>query len=132
MPPMPTQEAQREYQRRWYNARRAQWIVDKSCVRCGSQDRLEVDHIDRASKVTNRVWSWSRERREDELAKCQVLCHDCHVVKTADDAMRARGHNRKRYYRDKCRCDVCTDAVRRYNERKNEMRRVIRAVTSAI
>jgi hypothetical protein len=45
---------------------------------------LELDHVDPALKVSHRVWSWARERREAELAKCQVLCHDCHVAKTAE------------------------------------------------
>jgi len=38
--------------------------------------------------VTHRVWSWARERREAELAKCVVRCVACHLVKT-----RLRGEN---------------------------------------
>jgi hypothetical protein len=127
MPPLATLEERREYQRQWIAKQRSDWLQDKNCARCSSTDRLEIDHIDPSTKVTNRIWSWSRERREAELVKCQVLCRDCHVVKTAEDAKRARGHNRKRYYRDRCRCNVCSEAVQRYNERKNEMRRAVRS-----
>lgn len=35
----------------------------------------------RTQKINHRVWSWAEARREAELAKCQILCHDCHVAK---------------------------------------------------
>ena len=40
----------REYQREWLAARRTEWLADKSCAVCGSDDRLEIDHIDPATK----------------------------------------------------------------------------------
>ena len=70
--------------------RRADWLADKSCAVCGSTDQLEIDHIDPATKDpklkgkagTGRLWSWSDQRRETELAKCQVLCDIHHKMKT--------------------------------------------------
>jgi hypothetical protein len=76
--PMATKELQREYQRKWMAARRAEWFSDKFCIDCGSKDKLEIDHRDRDLKITNAVWSWAKHRRDEELAKCDVRCSDCH------------------------------------------------------
>lgn len=54
---------------------------------------LNVDHgknyrwiiLIRQSKVDHRIWSWSLERREIELLKCQVLCAACHLDKSLQD-----------------------------------------------
>lgn len=63
-------------------ARRAAFFAGKACARCGGVHQLELDHVERASKVHHAIWSWSQERREAELAKCQVLCRACHREKT--------------------------------------------------
>lgn len=56
------------------------------CIGCGSQEQLEIDHIDPTTKlcdpaksfgaktITNRIWN--------EIDKCQLLCYDCHREKT--------------------------------------------------
>jgi 5-methylcytosine-specific restriction endonuclease McrA len=71
---------QREFQARWIRERREQWITEQGgvCSNCGGVDRLQVDHIDPMDKATHRIWSFSAERRARELAKCRVLCHECH------------------------------------------------------
>jgi 5-methylcytosine-specific restriction endonuclease McrA len=68
-------------------ARRSEFLKDKSCVRCGSQASLEVDHIDPLSKEVEirRLWDYRTARREVELAKCQVLCKPCHKAKSELD-----------------------------------------------
>lgn len=76
-------ERKREYQREWLANRRANFFADKACVRCGSAEQLELDHIDPEQKVSHRIWSWSQERRDAEIAKCQVLCAECHKAKSA-------------------------------------------------
>jgi 5-methylcytosine-specific restriction endonuclease McrA len=75
----------REYQRKWIAARRAEWFAGKACAMCGSKESLELDHIIPALKVDNHIWSWSKQRRDEELAKCQALCEECHKKKTAKD-----------------------------------------------
>lgn len=80
--PMATPEAQREYQRLWVARRRDAWFSDKSCVDCGGDEQLELDHVDPSVKVSHSIWSWSRARRDVELAKCVVRCRSCHQVKT--------------------------------------------------
>lgn len=120
--PYSSKEQQREYMRKWVAKRRADFFADKSCVKCGSTDRMELDHIDPEQKVEHRIWSWSNERRKDELAKCQVLCEECHKDKTAG---MVRGdfywvHGWRNTYRDRgCRCRACTVAntVRRRLQR---------------
>lgn len=80
----------REYQLAWVKRRRNEWIADHGpCAICGSWDQPEVDHIDRSTKVLTpaKIWSLSPEnpKRIAELAKCQVLCHDCHQEKTSTE-----------------------------------------------
>lgn len=83
--PYADKQVQREYQREWMRKRREEYFKDKVCEFCGSSDRLELDHKDRSTKVSHRIWSWSKERREAELAKCRPLCYDCHTRKSATE-----------------------------------------------
>ena len=76
-------EKHKIYRRLWMRRRRASFFSGKVCVRCGASDDLELDHIDRNTKVHHCIWSWSRRRRDEELAKCQVLCYECHLAKTS-------------------------------------------------
>lgn len=76
-------DAKRAYQREWWNRRRTEWIAEHGpCIDCGGAVDLEVDHVDASTKVSHRIWSWSKVRREAELAKCVVRCHDCHGRKS--------------------------------------------------
>jgi len=83
---MKTKELQREYQRKWMAKRRNDWLAGKSCLVCGSTNNLEVDHIDRTKKKyqISSLWGMNinNPNRVAELAKCQVLCHKCHIDKT--------------------------------------------------
>ncbi len=105
--------AQAAYQREWIARRRSEWFADKRCTLCGSTEDLEIDHIDRATKVSHRIWSWAAERRDAELEKCQVLCHPCHIIKTdlaGDNPTKANGFRHgtpAMYEHHGCRCDAC-------------------------
>lgn len=104
---------QREYQRVWLANRRAEYFADKVCVRCGKDKHLDIDHVDPMQKVSHRIWAWSRKRREAELAKCQVLCRDCHNAKTAIDMGWQPGvHGASQVYSKGCRCEVCRESHR--------------------
>ena len=76
--PCATKELQREYQRKWMARRRAEYFADKHCLKCDRTDNLEIHHRDPSQKISHRIWSWSKKRREEELKKCDVLCADCH------------------------------------------------------
>lgn len=86
----PTKQA--AYQNDWMKRRRQEWLdTNGPCAHCGSADDLRVDHVDASQKVSHRIWSWAKERREIELAKCQVLCNDCHQKKTTECGENRRG-----------------------------------------
>lgn len=87
---MPISEARRaylrKYQRRWIEARRQEWLNEHGpCQTCGTWSQLEVDHKDATTKRYNVTSLWSlaldNPKRVTELAKCWVLCHDCHLRK---------------------------------------------------
>lgn len=85
--PYKNKEQQRAYQRNWMAARRNMWIEENGpCVKCGSNDNLEVDHINPKLKTKNpsQLWALSVTNpiRIEELKNCQVLCESCHSDKT--------------------------------------------------
>jgi hypothetical protein len=128
-----TGEAKREYQRKWIADRRAAYFVDKVCANCGSTKRLELDHIDPAIKISSRIWSWSAERREAEISKCQVLCYECHWEKTKEQSLRrqfcAHGHDTWIIGRDlENRCIECRRLLNiAYRKRRKERDRESKA-----
>jgi len=101
---------QRAYQRAWKAARRAAWLAGKVCAHCGATENLEIDHIDPAAKVSHKIWSWAPERREAELAKCQVLCKRCHRLKTSAARPLVMHGTNTCYTNRRCRCDLCKRA----------------------
>ncbi len=57
------------------------------CVKCGTTERLEFDHIKRDTKKYNiapRV-TYNFDYLKEELDKCQLLCPPCHLNKTASE-----------------------------------------------
>ena len=104
--PYKDQAAQLAYQKRWMANRRKQWLAANGpCVRCGSWDHLEVDHIDPKTKVHHAVWSWIKikVRMDADLAKCRVLCNPCHKKRHPEETRRHGTGGYRRW----CRCDVC-------------------------
>ncbi len=68
-----------------------QYKCTQQCIVCGENDPivLDFDHLDRADKkdeicdMVKAGTSW--ENILKEIAKCQVLCANCHRRKTAKD-----------------------------------------------
>jgi 5-methylcytosine-specific restriction endonuclease McrA len=108
---------QKEYQRKWMLQRRRDFQKGRCCVQCGSTRQLEVDHIDPSTKVTHRVWAWSKKKREAELAKCQVLCKKCHATKSGNERRKEMVHGTRGAYRKGCKCDLCRAVQREYMQR---------------
>lgn len=109
-------------------ARRVAWLrANGPCVICGSDEKLHVDHVDPLTKVSHNVWSWSEKRRQEELAKCQVLCKECHEDKTAEENRERNGGLRHgtetMYCKYKCRCDLCVTARSKSKQANREKRK---------
>lgn len=62
----------------------AKYILGGKCVSCGSKKRLEFDHIDSSTKEFNISECGGRtfDSFINEVSKCQLLCHACHVEKS--------------------------------------------------
>lgn len=107
---------QRKYQREWIAKRREVWLVENGPCVCGSFDSLEIDHKDRHKKVTHRLWSWTKEKRDVELFKCQVLCAECHQSKTKRDLGYGLVHGTRTGYNEyRCKCTLCREANRKHS-----------------
>lgn len=74
------------------NIRRLLTILESSsCTHCGENDPivLDFDHLDPSTKISSvanlvcRHRGWAKTARE--IAKCQVLCGNCHKIKTRKD-----------------------------------------------
>jgi len=106
------------------------WLGGK-CVRCGTTENLEIDHIDWRLKEKNMGRLWPAKRRAEmmlELAKCQLLCYEHHKEKTAQDLRERQLGSFTHgtvygWMKAKCVCEVCYSAKRRWHEARNESRR---------
>ena len=85
------------------------------CVVCGTNRRLEIDHINPKKKkfeVSARVCTMDAKKLQKELDKCQLLCHKHHMQKSIRERgnQPAKGqHGTVSSYRY-CRCAKCTAA----------------------
>jgi 5-methylcytosine-specific restriction endonuclease McrA len=96
-------------------------LLGGRCVRCGSTDELEFDHIDPETKVfavgsdMSRAW----DKLVEEALKCQLLCRECHVAKGIEDRPEP-AHSYYRYWYYGCRCATCKAANARKSARQRE------------
>jgi hypothetical protein len=68
-------------------AKHKQHLIDMlggKCCGCGATENLQFDHLDRTTKSFNISTSLASkiEKLEEEAKKCQLLCQECHQVKT--------------------------------------------------
>ena len=83
------------------------------CRRCGANQKLQFDHIDRATKAANvaDMLTAALELFEAEVRKCQLLCKPCHRKKSLEAGdQQAAQHGLGLYSRGVCRCDICRAA----------------------
>jgi hypothetical protein len=87
-------------------------VLGGKCVRCGTTENLEFDHIDPSTKVfaisaaLSRAW----DALVKEASKCQLLCKPCHVAKGAEDRPELQHGTYYVYWYWNCRCDLCKAA----------------------
>jgi hypothetical protein len=62
--------------------RRAEYFDGKECAveGCHITKDLQLHHKDPAQKFTHRIWSYKKEIRDRELAKCEPRCPEHHVA----------------------------------------------------
>lgn len=119
--------AWRERTRSWAVA-----LLGGCCARCGKVNDLDFDHIDAASKtfeisigIRN---GYGRARIEAELAKCQLLCHTCHVEKSLECGdVRVVEHGGGKTGKRNCYCPPCRA---KKNEYMREFKKAKRAAVA--
>lgn len=109
------------YKRDWSRQRRSQalYLLGGKCKRCGTAERLEFDHIDPKEKsfAIGKFGSHSWEDILKELDKCQLLCHDCHVIKTKEDRP-VPDHGTWAKIKSGCYCDICKNFFNAYRRKR--------------
>ena len=82
-----TAQHRRDYLRARYNKimNELRDLHGGKCVKCGSNQDLDFDHIDPSTKsasISKLVASSNKVNVIKELSKCQLLCKSCHTLKT--------------------------------------------------
>lgn len=119
----------KEYMSRRRKERREMAIklLGGQCVRCGSTEALQFDHIDPTEKsFPLSGCDVSLVRFLEEVKKCQLLCQKCHSDKTILDLGKrpAKGtHGTLSSYRY-CHCEECKRAKREYVQRCAKKRKI--------
>lgn len=106
--PSSTEAQQRYLQNR---RKRALAYLGEVCVKCGTSEDLQFDHIDPVSKamdIANAIakhWSWSR--LVVELGKCQLLCGPHHREKSRLENPSVVPHGGGASGKRNCPCGPC-------------------------
>jgi hypothetical protein len=66
--------------RTWIDGLKASPCND--CGRCYPPVAMDFDHLENKLVSVAQMWSWSRARVEDEIRKCQLVCANCHRVRS--------------------------------------------------
>ena len=115
---------QRKYQREWLADRKDRYMTGRHCALCdrphSREHPLTPHHRDPAQKEDHRIWSWSPERIEAELAKCTDLCDDCHKAYELGKMIFAKPmiHGTVQAYWRGCRCENCRAANAAYKRQR--------------
>lgn len=110
----------KEYQKLRYKKRRDEAIASLGgkCAHCSSVNNLELDHIDASTKtyeIGKIIGGGSKAKVEAELAKCQVLCKDCHITKSyAEGDIYSVDHGGGTSGKKNCPCTLCKNKKAEY------------------
>lgn len=116
-----------EYQIAYYHRKRAEVVayLGGKCVECGTEDDLEIDHIDPATKSfePGKCLNLKNPLHLAEIEKCQLLCREHHRVKTAVENTGITHGSTYAWSKAKCLCSVCQEAQRVWSDARNAARR---------
>jgi hypothetical protein len=104
-------------------------LMGGECVRCGKKSRLEIDHKDRKTmtfRLSGDVLVRKWEECLIESKKCQLLCRNCHALKSYKETGNLLEKQRRTakhgsitmYCNHKCRCEACRHAWAKYQKAK--------------
>ena len=117
------------YHLKRYHQRRKMALdyLGNKCIICGTQEQLELDHIDPSTKSVEmgKLWGIAIDRYWNEVKKCQILCRPCHINKTLDNGDNGKYHKRcgtYYSYRKGCRCLKCKEAEKQQRKKWNKPR----------
>ncbi len=73
--------------------------VELGCILCGYNAHpaaLDFDHRDPSTKtvIMSSMYSYSWERQREELDKCDVMCANCHRIKSFESGQFSPGSRR--------------------------------------
>lgn len=115
-----------DYMLKRYHRRRAEAVaaLGGKCADCGREDKFNFHHVDPSVKsfsIGKVLSGASDERVKAELAKCILLCVECHKKRHPPTRF-ACGTNSR--YCQGCRCAACREAsrvyMRQYKKKKIE------------
>lgn len=116
-----------DYYRRRYRERRA-WalkLLGSKCEHCGTKKNLNFHHRNPSEKsvdISSVFSRWSIAKLTEELAKCILLCADCHLEHHHPG--HEMSHSASAYANGRCRCEIGraanTERIRAYRARKKE------------
>jgi hypothetical protein len=73
------------------------YLNDKSCKDCGNSDHrvLEFDHLyDKKIDISKAIRNWAWSSVVEEIKKCEIVCCNCHRIRTIERANNYRSKNR--------------------------------------
>lgn len=118
----------KQYKSKLYAIKMQRWkqLLGGQCEACKSVDALEFDHVNPKDKVFAIAdgWSLAEDVVLEELKKCQLLCKDCHKIKTDTASRKKRKHGTWGAVRNgKCKCDICRKFVNAYQKEYQRKKR---------
>lgn len=70
------------------------WLSLQSCKDCGNCDTrvLECDHLsDKEFGISSKIGTYSFERLMIEISKCDIVCANCHRIRTIERGNHFKG-----------------------------------------
>lgn len=115
-------EYMNKYMKERYQKRRSEAIIKLGgkCHKCLSTDGLDIHHKDPSEKsfTLAKGSSYSKQRWDEEVEKCVLLCKACHIN---EHNSKAPCGTPQRYWRG-CHCDACKSAYNAHNKEYKRLR----------